>query len=193
MKTKVFGQKIKYTYSVDNKRKEITDSNGELKVVYDGRPELKKESNVEWSEICEFEGEPRYNLDSEVFSFYDQYHKINISESEKVYITEEIFRADLNELHLHTDKILAETDLNKKDAEVILENELKSFNKEMIEADEKMKSYCTLHKLNPEETDCIGLFKLLYSTDLYLIKNGKLTAYYPLENGSSQEHCLVMV
>ena len=55
------------------------------------------------------------------------------------------------------------------------------FNKEMIESDEKLKSYCNVHKLNPEETDCIELYKLVYSTDSYCIFNGK----FVVTNGTS--------
>ena len=42
MKTKVFGQKIKYTYGVDNKKKTITGSNGEPKMVYTDKPTMKQ-------------------------------------------------------------------------------------------------------------------------------------------------------
>lgn len=169
MKTKVFGQRIKYSYSVDNKRKTITGSNGEPKMVYTDKPTMKQIKNVEWVEICEFEGEPRYNSGTSML--WD--NSINISEDEEVAIREEIFRADLNELHLHTSKVLEETDLNKNETDILLENEIKMFNKEMIESDEKLKLYCNIHKLNPEDTDCIELYKLVYSTDLYCIFNGK--------------------
>lgn len=157
MKTKVFGQRIKYSYSVDNKRQTITGSNGEPKMVYTDKPKLKKESNIEWVEICEFEGEPRYNSGTSML--WD--NSINISEDEEVAIREEIFRADLNELHLHTSKVLEETDFNKNETDILLENEIKMFNKEMIESDEKLKLYCNIHKLNPEDTDCIELYKLV--------------------------------
>lgn len=176
MKTKVFGQKIKYTYSVDNKRKEITGSNGEPQMVYTDKPGLKQIKNIEWAEICEFDGEPRYNCGTPMV--WNQ--SINISEDEEVAIREEIFRADLNELHLHTDKILEKTDLNKNETDILLENEIKMFNREMIESDEKLKSYCVLHKLNPEETDCIELYKLVYSTDTYSIYNGR----FVVDNGT---------
>ena len=169
MKTKVFGQKIKYTYGVDNKKKTITGSNGEPKMVYTDKPTMKQIKNIEWVEISEFEGEPRYNSGTSML--WD--NSINISEDEEVAIREEIFRADLNELHLHTSKVLEEIDLNKNETDILLENEIKMFNKEMIESDEKLKSYCNVHKLNPEETDCIELYKLVYSTDSYCIFNGK--------------------
>lgn len=178
MRTKVLGQIITNKYSIDNKRKEIKDSTGESKIIYEAKPELEKESKIEWTEICGFEGNPRYNSK---FAFCKA---INISEDEEVLINEEIFRADLNELHLRTNKILKEIDLNKDEMEIALENEMKLFNKEMIEADEKLKSYCALHKLNPEETDCMELYKHLYSTDGCAVVNGILidTSYYMTSN-----------
>lgn len=191
MKTKVLGQVITNKYSVDNKRKEIKDSNSESKMIYEAKPELKKESEIKWADICEFEGEPRYNSKRLVWNSIASTSigfstTISISENEEVSIDEEIFRADLNELHLHTSKVLKETDLNKDEMEITLENEMKLFNKEMIEADEKLKSYCVLHKLNPEETDCIELFKLVYSTNGCAVVNGVLigTSYSIIDTGT---------
>lgn len=192
MKTKVLGQIITNKYSVDNKRKEIKDSNGESKIIYEAKPELRKESEIKWAEICGFEGEPRYNSKRLVWNSIASTSigfstTISISENEEVSIIEEIFRADLNELHLHTNKILKEIDLNKDEMEIALANEMKSFNKEMIESDEKLKSYCMLHKLNPEETDCMELFNLVYSTDGCFILDGKIIGknyYVKLNNGT---------
>ena len=176
MKTKVLGQIITNTYSIDNKRKEIKDSTGESKMIYEAKPELNKESKIEWTEICGFKGNPRYNSNPKnlAWSSFAFCKAINISENEEVLINEEIFRADLNELHLRTNKILKEIDLNKEEMEIALNKEMKLFNKEMIEADEKLKSYCALHKLNPEETDCVELFKLVYSKDICWVTDGTL-------------------
>lgn len=183
MKTKILGQIITNKYSVDNKRKEIKNSDGNPKMIYGGKPELKKESEIKWADICEFEGDPRYN-NMHLGWYFDR--ALNISEDEEVSVNEEIFRADLNELHLHTNKILKEIDLNKDEMEIALTNEMKSFNKEIIEADEKLKSYCLLHKLNPEETDCMELFKLVYSTDGCVVANGTLmgTTYSVIDSGT---------
>lgn len=183
MKTKILGQIITNKYSVDNKRKEIKNSDGNPKMIYGGKPELKKESEIKWADICEFEGDPRYN--NKHLGWYFG-RALNISEDEEVSVNEEIFRADLNELHLHTNKILKEIDLNKDEMEIALTNEMKSFNKEIIEADEKLKSYCLLHKLNPEETDCMELFKLVYSTDGCVVANGTLmgTTYSVIDSGT---------
>lgn len=182
MKTKVLGQIISNIYGVDNKRKEIKDSTGESKMIYEAKPELNKESKIEWTEICEFEGNPRYNSNPKnlAWSSFAFCKAINISENEEVLINEEIFRADLNELHLRTNKILKEIDLNKEEMEIALNKEMKLFNKEMIEADEKLKSYCILHKLSPEETDCMELFKLVYSKDVCWVTDGALKPTYPM-------------
>ena len=177
MKTKILGQIITNKYNVDNKRKEIKNSDGKSKTIYEAKPELKKESEIKWADICEFEGDPRYN--NKHLGWYFG-RTLNISEDEEVSVDEEIFRADLNELHLRTNKILKEIDLNKEEMEIALNKEMKLFNKEMIEADEKLKSYCILHKLSPEETDCMELFKLVYSKDVCWVTDGALKPTYPM-------------
>ena len=185
MKTKVLGQIVTNKYSVDNKRKEIKDSTGESKMIYEAKPKLKKESKIEWTEICGFEGNPRYNSNpkNSVWSSSVFCKAINISEDEEVLINEEIFRADLNELHLRTNKILKEIDLNKDEMEIALNEGMKIFNKEMIETDEKLKSYCVLHKLSLEETDCMELFKLVYAVEECWVADGKLRGTsYTIEN-----------
>ena len=67
-----------------------------------------------------------------------------------------------------------------EEMEIALNKEMKLFNKEMIEADEKLKSYCILHKLSPEETDCMELFKLVYSKDVCWVTDGALKPTYPM-------------
>ena len=97
---------------------------------------------------------------------------LNISEDEEVHIAKEIFRADLNELHLQTDKIVEEIDLDKQVVDMGYEVYLGAFNEMMIESNEKMKSYCDLHKLGYKDTDCIKLFQLLYPNEMYEIVDG---------------------
>ena len=87
-------------------------------------------------------------------------------------IEEEIFRADLNEMHLHTNKVVEEKDINKEDALSILEGQIKAFNKMMIESNNRLIVYCDLHKLSYEDTDCIELFKLVFPDDEYVIEDG---------------------
>lgn len=142
---------------------------GEIKTVYIDKPLINKTRKVKkWTELCSYEGEPRYN--SRIG--WDLYNKINISENETVTIEEEIFRADLNEMHLHTNKVVEEKDINKEDALSILEAQIKAFNKMMIESNNKLMSYCDLHKLSYEDTDCIELFKLVFPNDEYVIEDG---------------------
>lgn len=172
MKTKVLGKIIENIYSVNRNQTQIKDTDGNFKDVYTGKPTITKETMVkEWSELCSFEGAPRYNLR------YDGYVTVagkpmNISEKETVYIDKEIFRADLNELHLHTNKIVEERDVDKEDALSILAGQIKAFNKMMIESNDRLKTYCDLHKLSYEDTDCIELFKLVFPDDEYVIKDG---------------------
>lgn len=169
MKTRVFGKKIENIYDVIHNWKQIEDNNGETKTVYTDKPSINKTRKIkEWSELCSYEGEPRYN--SRIG--FALYNNINISENETVAIEEEIFRADLNEMHLHTNKIVEEKDINKENALSILEAQIKAFNKMMIESNNRLMSYCDLHKLSYEDTDCIELFKLVFPDDKYVIEDG---------------------
>ena len=169
MITRVFGKKIENVYEVDHKWKQIEDNDGEMKTVYTSKPEINRIRKVkEWFELCSYEGEPRYNS----HTGWVLYNNINISENETVTIEEEIFRADLNEMHLHTNKVVEEKDINKEDALSIIEAQIKAFNKMMIESNNKLMSYCDLHKLLYEDTDCIELFKLVFPDEEYVIEDG---------------------
>lgn len=171
MKTKVFGKKIENIYGVDHKWKSIKDENGEDKTVYTDKPTLTRESKVkEWIELCAYKGEPRYNSNSN--RSYFMYNNINISEDETVMIEEEIFRADLNEMHLHTNKVVETIEVDKDDMVDTYKCQIKAFNKMMIESNNKLMTYCDLHKLTYEDTDCIELFKLVFPDDEYVIEDG---------------------
>lgn len=182
MKTVVLGKIIENVYEVNHKWKQIEDNDGEIKTVYTDKPEIKKTTNVkEWKELCNFEGEPRYNRNHDFYSIKlsiashgNCAHYLNISEDEEVGVIEEIFRADLNELHLRTGKIVKEFDKHKEEAEAIYEAQIKAFNKMMIESNCKLKSYCDLHKLSYEDTDCIALFELVFPDDIYEIVDGEM-------------------
>lgn len=169
MKTKVFGKKIENIYGVDHKWKSIKDENGEDKTVYTDKPTLTMESNVkEWVELCAYKGEPRYNSTR----MYYMYNTINISEDETLMIEEEIFRADLNEMHLHTNKIVDIIEVNKEEMVDTCKCQIKAFNKMMIESNSKLMAYCDLHKLAYEDTDCIELFRLVFPDEEYVIEDG---------------------
>lgn len=171
MKTKVFGKKIKNVYSVNHNMKTIKDEHGDDVEVYAGKPVLIKKIEIEkWVELCNFEGEPRYNDDFSILS--GMYHRINISDEEEIEIEKEIFRADLNELHLHSKKVVDETEEGKDRAEIEYKRSVEKFNRTMIESNDRLKSYCDLHKLSYEDTDCVELFKLLYPEDDYVIEDG---------------------
>jgi hypothetical protein len=171
LRTVVLGKKIENKYEVFYNQNEIKDDNGNLKTVYTGKPFIEKTSKVkEWVELCSYNGEPRYN------SFWSwnpiTSKTLNISETERVYISEEIFRADLNEVHLYSNEVVEEIDVNKEEAIVICDEQIRAFNKMMIESNHKLKSYCDLHKLNYEDTDCIELFNLVFHGEEYVIEDG---------------------
>lgn len=175
MKTKVFGKKMENIYHVDHNWTQVKDDDGNSKTVYTDKPILTIETKIkEWVELFGFDGEPRYNSE-----YFGRRNKINISENETVTVEKEIFRADLNELHLRTDKIVEETDVNKEDILSVLEDQIKTFNKMMIESNIKMASYCDLHKLSYEDTDCIELFKLVFPDDEYVIEDGIMKVKEP--------------
>ena len=175
MVTRVFGKIIENIYDVIYNMKQIEDNDGNIKAVYTEKPQINKTRKVrEWSELCSYEGEPRYN--SSGYAIVLGCHYINISENETVKIEDEIFRADLNEMHLHTDKIIEEKEVNKEDALSILDGKIKAFNKMMIESNDRLRAYCDLHKLSYEDTDCIELFKLVFPDDKYVIEDGVMKA-----------------
>lgn len=160
--TKVFGKDITYKYDVDWKQKESESRN-----IFAGKPCIKTEITQNHKEICNFSGEP-YLIDK------GWRFKLHISEDEEVTVEYRKFRADLNEIHLFTDKVMNETHLNKEGAEDELNSALECFNKQMIESNEKLKDYCDIHALVPSVTDCVKLFKLVYGHDNYEIVNGKM-------------------
>lgn len=169
MKTKVFGKKIENIYGVDHKWKSIKDENGEDKTVYTDKPTLTRESKVrEWIELCSYKGEPKYNSTR----MYYMYNTLNISEEEILMIEEEIFRADLNEMHLHTNKVVETIEVNKEDMVDTCKCQIKAFNKMMIESNNRLMAYCDLHKLVYEDTDAIELFKLVFPDEEYVIEDG---------------------
>lgn len=175
MKTKVFGKKIENNYIIEPNQKMIKDENNCDKLVFTAKPTIIKESNlVEWVKLHSFDGEPRYNNYVANIGWIGgyNYNRINLSEDETVEIEEEIFRADLNELHLHTDKIVEENDYDKEYQEAGYNTLIGEFNKQMIESNDKLKSYCEVHKLNPEETDCIELFNIVFPNQNYVIQDG---------------------
>lgn len=194
MRTVLFGKKIQNIYEVDHKWKEIKDDNGEAKTVYAGRPEVTKKQKIqEWTELCGYKGEPRYNSErssSNIFCWIP-YHTVNISENESVTIEDEIFRADLNEMHLHTSKIIEEIDVNKEDSLSVCAEQIKAFNKMMIESNNKLMSYCDLHKLSYEDTDCIELFKLVFPDEECVIVDGIMKVKEKSNVGNNYGHVYV--
>lgn len=170
MKSVVLGKVIENVYSVDTKQKTITDEHDEEKKVYTAKPVLINNPNIkEWKEICSFEGEPRYN-----FHYWHRDKDFNISENESVNVNREIFRADLNELHLQTNKVLEEIDVNKEGANYEYEAHIEQFNKMMIMSNKMMQDYCDLHKLDYRFADCEKVFSLVYPEKEYEIKDGKM-------------------
>ena len=174
MRTVILGKKIENVYEVNHNWKTIDDGNSGVKTVYTGKPTLVMTPHIkEWTEICSYDGEPRYNSNkSYFFASVGSNYQINISEDETVAIGKEIFRADLNEAHLETDKVLEEVDINKEESEEILAEQISAFNSMMITSNEKLKAYCDVHNLAYEDTDAIELFKIVFPDEKYEIVDG---------------------
>jgi hypothetical protein len=178
MITRVFGKNIMKGFEWhENKQTVITDDMLE-KDCFVGKPFLEPvETIINYEEICVFEGQPFYNTNIESSHFYyGGFNRINISEDEEVKVEEQIFRADLNELHLRTDKVSSIEVLNEEEANEWLQGKVKEFNQAMINSNQKLKEYCSVHKLSPEDTDCYELFTIVYPDDKPEIVNGKFRA-----------------
>lgn len=184
----VLGKVVDNYYKVIPNTKTV-NRNGEDITVFEKKPELVKEEKIrKWKEICRFEGEVRYNRNSE--SLFDSYlNKVYISESEEVWIKQLKMRADLGEYHLCSDKILEETDVDKKIMEEAYEKLLGDYNYDMITSDDKMKDYCELHGLDMRKADCEKVFSLVYPNEIMKIVDGKIAHYtkreYVIKNGTS--------
>ena len=174
MQTVVFGKIIEKRHEIDAKVKTI-EEDGNKKIVYTAKPEKKvTEEIVGYKEILRFDGEPRYNSRDFLWGVSSYHGEFNINEDEVVKIEKEIFRADLNEMHLRTYKVLETRELYKDEIENVHQTYVEDFNEQMIVSNERMKSYCDLHKLAYGETDAIELFKLVYPEEEYEIKDGKM-------------------
>lgn len=186
MVTRVFGKVVENTYEVDRKLESaICNDKNDVELIYTDKPTIKVTPNVaSWVELCSYDGEPRYNKENLLFSLYSHRMEFNISENETVTLEKEIFRADLNEIHLHTNKIVEAVDLNKDNAEFDYEIEVRAFNKVMIESNEALKAYCDLHKMSYEDTDCFKLFEVVFPNEILKIKNGKMVTMRSLWDNS---------
>lgn len=174
MRTVILGKNIKKTYSVDTKQK--NSQNDKSKVYYTGMPKMKiKEEVTGHEEICSFEGEMHYNVNKSYFELVSDC-EFNISENETVTISDEIFRADLNEMHIFTNKVMSCEEVDKEKAEKSLKYHTRMFNRQMIESNNKMKLHCDVNSLSYEKTDCIKLFELVYGHSNWKIENGSMVA-----------------
>ena len=176
--TRVFGNVVQQRYEVGDYLKRdgagvpISDNEGLL--IFTKKPYYKiVGEHVEYKELFNFEGEPHFN-----YSFFYNQHNINLSADEEVAVTNEVFRADLNEVHLFVNKIevipVDEDNLDNKDLLNSVEKQLKLFNKILILSDEKLKNYCDLHKLDYEETDVEQVFKVVYPDKPFKFEDNKV-------------------
>ena len=156
MQTVIQGKEIENTYSV----KVLRDDNGKIK----SKPELVTEEKIiKWTDLFPaIDGEIKYNSASTgSWLTISAYNKINISADEEVKVIGQIYRADNNTLQLHTDKVVADTPINKTEAEKELKTVLAEYNRTVIEGNDKMSAYCKLNNLDVETVDIDDLKKVL--------------------------------
>ena len=103
------------------------------------------------------------NGNNRILNFIDISTCINLSETEEVVVEEKIYRADLHAYMVHTDKVIEEKDYEyNKYTERNYKDLMREYNTQVISGDEKLKAYCAVHKLDPAETDCDELKKVVY-------------------------------
>ena len=171
MKSVVKGQIVKETYSVVDNLTTIT-VDGEEQRIFTAKPYIDKQSEiVDWKDILTVDGKIRYNQYHSCLGWYSEF---NISETETVREVRSVFRADLNEMHHFTDKVVNVLTMNQCGSEEQLATLMADFNEQMIGSNEQMSAYCKLHKLNPHATDCEELFKIVCPGKEYEIVDGKM-------------------
>ena len=168
MKSVVKGCIKKKEYSVVDNLKTITVGDENNSVFMD-KPRLQYVTSVpSWKDILTVNGKIYYN-GGEVSEC-----GFNISEDETVHITKTVYRADLDEMHVFTDKVVETIEVDKVESEERFERLLADFNEQMINSNKSMLAYCKLHKLVPRETDCEEVFKLVYPGKRYKIIDGAM-------------------
>ena len=165
-------------YEVVDHLKELKDENGKSKTVFDARPFIHVCSEVEdWATIVpDIDGEIKRN-EVLICGHLTALNSINIGKYESIDINEKIYRADLDEMHVFTDKVIEERDEGKEEAEARLAELIGDYNEQMITSNKNMTAYCKLHKLNPREADCEEVFKLVYPCQRLEIINGTMRPF----------------
>jgi hypothetical protein len=150
MQTIIQGKEIETTYSV----KAVRNEHG----ILTKKPELVKESKVvKWDNLFDpIDGKIEYN--TPYFCSRNRY--INISENEDVKVERQIYRADINSLIIHTDKVINEKEINKTKAENELQTVMAEYNHLIIDNDFQMKAYCNVNKIDVNTVDIDDLKKI---------------------------------
>lgn len=159
MITRVMGRTTATYWKVEPHASIIGEyGNGVFKYKFEAKPEIIKDVvELDPVEICQYEGRPC--VSSYKLLFADP--KINIGD-EEVNVKKDIFYADLSEWRQYVDKVVSNVDYGKESTEMDYANFLYQYNRQMIEADEKLQAYCDFHHLNPGDTDVDELRKIVY-------------------------------
>lgn len=171
IKSYIQGKHITHNYEVRENRDQNTGK-------FTRKPELIMNDEIVWKTLLNENGEEfvvngevgktSRNSYSSLFMF-DMGHRINLSETEEVYIDEQIYRADLHAYMVHTNKVLSEEDAsNTEDIKYGYDVVVSEYNMQMIASDKKLEAYCGVHKLNPATTDYDELKKVVYGDSVDL-------------------------
>ena len=178
MKTIIFGKNIEEIYEVVPNYTEVKQGDRTFKKVFQEKPVLEKKFNeISPIPIVTYDGEFETNRGSGSATFFYPVYvgSININEAEVVNVEKVIFRADIQERHVFTGKVMNKEVFNKEEAEQEYAALMREFNSQMIESNDRLKAYCNVNKLNPEETDVTELWKIVFGDVPYIINNGKIT------------------
>lgn len=178
MKTIIFGKNIEEIYDIIPNYTAVEQEDRTFKKAFQEKPVLKKKFNeVSPIPIVTYDGEFETNRESSYAAFYrlTAVDSININETEAVNVERVIFRADIQERHVFTDKVMNKEVFNKEEAEQEHAELMREFNSQMIESNDRLKAYCNVNKLNPEETDVDELWKVVFGDVPYTINDGKIT------------------
>lgn len=146
--TIIKGQKVTNRLELNDcfeKVVETVDGQDIIKKKLIRRPELIKKSDVEWVDMFEIKGEIKYNK--------DLYFRFNISENETVEALEQIYRADLNEYHVFTDKVVetVNDEENNKKVEEEYHTLMTRWIDKFLSENEDAAKWCKLHNVELNE------------------------------------------
>lgn len=166
IKVEVYGKHVNHLWHVKTNQEEIV-IDGEEKLAFTAKPQIEILNSYDYEKISEFESDSSLVNNA-------LYLTRMFFEDEEVSLLNRKFRVDTGVLEMYISKVLSETDDNKNNAEIELDAYLKAFNEDMILSNEKLRKYCDVHKLKPNDTDVFKLWDIVYPENDFNIMDGKM-------------------